>query len=76
MTGANGDSFHMLTHALTTALNEFRLSSHYATRFVAHDAASGEPCRRAESQISATALMRGIVRPPGVSVEGLVRTVT
>ena len=122
---ANRDSFHMMVHAVTTALNETHLSPQYVTHFVPHSSTSGEPYRSvakavglpwqeslyqnnldhgylgvstevaglfqlAESgelqadsivvllavgyQLSATAVVLRIIRPPAVSVDGLVYT--
>lgn len=42
---ANRDSFHMLVHAVTTALNETHLSPQYVTHFVPHSSTSGQPYR-------------------------------
>jgi 3-oxoacyl-[acyl-carrier-protein] synthase III len=122
---ASRESFHMLVHAVTTALNQTHLSPQYVTHFVPHSSTNGEPYRSvakavglpwaeslhqnnldhgylgvstemaglvhlaesgdlhpdsivlllaAEYQLSATAVVLGIIRAPVVSVDGHIRT--
>jgi 3-oxoacyl-[acyl-carrier-protein] synthase III len=122
---ASRESFHMLVHAVKTALNQTHLSPQYVTHFVPHSSTNGEPYRSvakavglpwaeslhqnnldhgylgvstemaglvhlaesgdlhpdsivlllaAEYQLSATAVVLGIIRAPVVSVDGHIRT--